>query len=95
MITQFLVIVHMPHKDIVCPFSTKRKALSYFEQLLEQCKMIYGATDMNGATIDHCYEFGIYNIGFGYFVQLYEADLDEKETIPWTPKESIIRPKDK
>ena len=95
MITQFLVIVHMPHKDIVCPFSTKKKALSYFRQLLEQCKMIYGDTDMYGATIDHCYEFGIYNIGFGYYVQLYEAELDASETIPWISKESIVRPTNK
>lgn len=73
----------MPHKTIVMPFSNHSNAYQYFCTLLNEASQLYGLTDMNGASLDHCKMFGRYEIKHGFFIQLYEADLDYPEKINW------------
>lgn len=79
----FMVIVHMPHKSIVCPFIKQSDAYQYFCKLLLEVASKYGDTDYNGASLEHCRRFGFYEIIHGYFLQMYEADIDSPESIRW------------
>ena len=79
----FLVIVHMPHKSIVCPFVEKDHAVSYFNKLLEEAAAKYGLRDYNGGSLELCKKFFYYQVKPGYFLQMYEAALGEEEKISW------------
>lgn len=79
----FIVLVHKPHESVVCPFSTKEKAREYFKKILKECTDRYGVKDVHNASSEHCYAFGRYEIFNGYFIQLYEAELDKGEDIKW------------
>lgn len=85
----YIVVVHMPHKSIVCPFSNRAGAYQYFCKLLLEASKKYGSHDMNGASLEHCRKFGRYEIKHGYFLQFYEAELDEEETILWLDADLI------
>lgn len=74
---QFLVLVHMPHDSTIIPCSSQQKAEEIFEQLLQECIKRYGHVDVHGASENHCRMFGRYEIYNGYYLQLYEANLDE------------------
>ena len=79
----YMVVVHMPHKDIICPFNSRLDAYQYFCKLLLEAAEKYGLKDFNGASLDHCRRFGYYKIRHGYFLQMYEADIKEAiETEP-------------
>lgn len=78
-----MVVVHMPHKSTICPFSNRSNAYQYFCKLLLEVAKKYGDHDMNGASLEHCRQFGRYDIKHGYFLQLYETNLNEEETILW------------
>lgn len=79
----------MPHKSIICPFSNRADAYQYFCKLLLEAAKKYGSHDMNGASLEHCRKFGRYEIKHGYFLQFYEAELDEEETILWLDTDLI------
>lgn len=73
----------MPHKSIVMPFVSRSAARQEFSKLLTEASKHYGYTDMNGASLDYCKIFGRYEIKHGFFIQLYETQLDQAETINW------------
>lgn len=79
----FMVVVHMPHKNIVCPFQKRTDAYQYFCKLLKEASQRYGHRDINGASIEHCLRFGFFEIKHGFFIQLYEADINSEEKIEW------------
>lgn len=79
----FLVIVHMPHKSVVTVFSHRLAAYEHFCKVLNSAAKKFGDHDFNGASLDHCRQFGYYKINHGYFVQLYETTLDQEEEISW------------
>ena len=81
--TVYMVVVHMPHKSIICPFSNRSDAYQYFCQLLLEVSQKYGLKDFNGASLEHCRRFGYYEIRHGYFIQLHEAVMDDCEKISW------------
>lgn len=80
---QFLVVVHMPHDDTIIPCSSKKTAEEIFEKLLQQCIRKYGPVDVHGASEKHCRIFGHYEIYKGYYLQMYEANLDELVEVKW------------
>lgn len=65
------------------PFLSRSAALQEFRKLLTEASERYGYTDMNGASLDHCKIFGHYEVKHGFFIQLYETQLDQTETINW------------
>lgn len=79
----FLVVIHEPHQSIVTPFSREVLARKYFREVLTDCAKKYGPVDVHGADLEHCYQFGRYEIFNGYFIQLYEAELDRGADIRW------------
>jgi hypothetical protein len=82
-INLFLVVVHEPHQSIVCPFSSEQRARQYFKKILLECSKKYGVKDVHDADLEHCYLFGRYEIFNGYFIQLYEAELDREDDVKW------------
>lgn len=79
----YLVIVHLPHRSIVNVFEKKLQAYSHFCDLLTEISKIYGDHDFNGASLNHCRQFGYYQINHGYFLQMYETTLNSVEEVKW------------
>jgi len=79
----FMVVIHEPHQSVISPFSSEALARQYFKKILMECSQKYGVVDVHGADLEHCYQFGRYEIFNGYFIQLYEAQLDRGEDIRW------------
>lgn len=79
----YMVVVHMPHRSIICPFEDIVEAQKYFNKLVIEAAIKYGSIDANGATAQYCKQFGYFEIKKGYFVQLYEAEFNTREEIKW------------
>ena len=81
--TIYMVVIHMPHKDIIESYLTKQEAQQRFNDILLECSKHYGAIDKNGASLQHCFNYGYYQINLGYFIQMYESEIGEKTNIQW------------
>lgn len=81
--TIYIVQVHMPHQTISMPFDSYESANTYFCSLLDECANRYGYVDAQNATLEHCKTWGRYEIYNGYYIQLYQAQLNKGEDIKW------------
>lgn len=81
--TAYLIVVHAPHKDWIEVYLSEKECKERFSEILGIIKQKYGEKDRRGASIEHCLEFGYYDISLGYFAQMYEADIGKKDDIQW------------
>ena len=89
--TAYLIVVHAPHKDWIETYLDKEQCEERFRDILEIIGEKYGQRDRRGASLQHCLEFGYYDISLGYFAQMYESDIGKKDDIEWLDPSKLIR----
>lgn len=77
----YSVVVHKIDISLIYTFDSPLKCYEYFNKLIDRYSNRFGDKDATGSSLQHCLQFGFYQITKYEYIQMYESTLNEGDDI--------------
>ena len=77
----YSVVIHKIHRTLIYTFDSALKCYEYFGKVIDRYSQRFGDRDANGSTLQHCLQFGFYQIDKISYIQMYESILNDADDV--------------
>lgn len=77
----YSVVVHKINRTLVYTFDSALKCYEYFNKVIDRYAARFGGKDDTGSSLQHCLQFGFYQISKLEYVQMYESIINEGDDV--------------
>lgn len=77
----YSVVIHKINRTVIYTFDSALKCYEYFNKVINRYAARFGSKDANNATLQHCLQFGFYQISKLEYIQMYESILNDTDDV--------------
>ena len=77
----YSVVVHKINITLVYTFDSALKCYEYFNMLIDRYAARFGSKDATNSSLQHCLQFGFYQISKLEYIQMYESIMNEYDDV--------------